>query len=263
MCRATTNILCIFTAAFAKLTKYIFKKAIIPTIMTKEVFSALIQKDIRELDIIAKGLFETETLSPSILHLASSKAQEIIDNLQHLSTIAIDSKKNIIESDNESDNNSEEIAESISEVVVTEVQTFSQSEQETATIEVEIVEKETIATHTNVNEDNNIRKETINISNQTETKISEFSKLKEDSFATSIANKPITDIKQALSIADKFRFQRELFSNNGQKMNETFQLLNSCKSLQDAENFLATNFNWEMENENVKDFFNHVKRLFI
>lgn len=53
--------------------------------MSAEVFIALIQKDIKELDIIAQGLYETEQPSPMIITLASQKAQALVDNLKLLS----------------------------------------------------------------------------------------------------------------------------------------------------------------------------------
>ena len=41
-----------------------------------------------------------------------------------------------------------------------------------------------------------------------------------------IGNKKIDDIRQAISLGDRFRFQRELFNNNGEEMNKTLSYIN-------------------------------------
>ena len=61
--------------------------------MSKEVYIALIQKDIKELDVIAQGLYETDFPSPTVIKLASSKAMDIVNNLQRLSTVKQEESK--------------------------------------------------------------------------------------------------------------------------------------------------------------------------
>ena len=61
--------------------------------MSKEVYIALIQKDIKELDVIAQGLYETDFPSPTVIKLASSKAMDIVNNLQRLSAVKQEESK--------------------------------------------------------------------------------------------------------------------------------------------------------------------------
>lgn len=215
--------------------------------MTKEVFIALIQKDIRELDMITQGLYETETLSPTIIKLASSKAKEVVDNLQKLAEIKIEKPVTpaIIEEEIVGEEQTSVIPEIVAEKEVEKEkpeQTSTSQEESTPQIEQKPTEKVII---------------------KTDTKIEGINKPKDDSLASSLAQKKITDLKQVISIADRFRFQRELFTNNADKMNETLIYLNSSTGIENALAYLSSNFDWKADNENVEDFMNLVKRLFV
>ncbi len=82
-------------------------------------------------------------------------------------------------------------------------------------------------------------------------------------FASSIENKKIADLKTALTIADRFRFQRELFAGNGGKMMQTLDDLNKMDSFDAADKYLMKNFSWNMKDMNVKDFMDLVARRFL
>ncbi len=229
--------------------------------MTKEVFIALIQKDIRELDMITQGLYETEILSPTILKLASSKAQEVVDNLQNLSDIkpveAPTPIKEIIEIAPPVLVEEKKVIKEIPEKEITIKEEIAIIEEviETPTLEIE-EEKKTIAAP----EQKSTEKVIIT---KTETKIEGVSKAKGDSFASTLANKKITDLKQAINIADRFRFQREIFSNDAEKMNQALSSLNSLNTFEEAENYLKDIVDWKKENETIEDFMILVKRLFV
>ena len=75
--------------------------------------------------------------------------------------------------------------------------------------------------------------------------------------------KNIEDLKQAISIGDRFRFQRELFGGNGEIMNKTITELNNATSLEKALEFISTNFSWNEKDDNVKDFLSLLERKFI
>ena len=78
----------------------------------------------------------------------------------------------------------------------------------------------------------------------------------------SIANQKITDIRQAISIGDRFRFQRELFKNNGEDMNKTLSYIDKLPSIEEIESFLQSKYNWDQESPTVVDFYNIAKRKF-
>lgn len=84
----------------------------------------------------------------------------------------------------------------------------------------------------------------------------------DNSINATLANKKINDIKQAISIGDRFRFQRELFNGNGEDMNKTLHYINQLASFEEVNSFLKSKYNWNPEDEAVEDFNQIVKRRF-
>lgn len=85
----------------------------------------------------------------------------------------------------------------------------------------------------------------------------------DNSLSNSLANKKISDIKQAISIGDRFRFQRELFRGNGEDMNKTLSYINQLATFAEVQSFLQSKYNWEQGNTSADDFYQIVKRRFI
>ena len=59
--------------------------------------------------------------------------------------------------------------------------------------------------------------------------------------------KSVTDIRQAISLGDRFLFQRELFDQSGEKMQKTLDAINKCQSYDEAVNMLDASFHWDKE----------------
>lgn len=298
--------------------------------MTKEVYIALIQKDVRELDMIAQGLYETELPSPTVIKLAATKAQEIISNLQLLSEVKLSELQKpltveiigkaivsnepevvkekpkaepapviepepVVELHQEEapavfDEEAEPIFEPITlidepeieELVVESIhqeEPVSQSAAEEE-LSLDIVEEEV---HPEPIEEKTIEPEIVfentephvepqkgevkssvieKVVPSVETKVDAFSKNHGNSLGNSLANKKIDSIKQAISMGDRFRYQRELFQNSAEMLVKTINYLDTCANLEQAQAYLATNFNWDAENTNVVDFLNVVSRRF-
>jgi len=55
----------------------------------------------------------------------------------------------------------------------------------------------------------------------------------------------VTDLKKALNLNDRLRYQKELFGGNMALLNSTIDKLNAMSSLQEAEAYVAENFNWD------------------
>ena len=72
----------------------------------------------------------------------------------------------------------------------------------------------------------------------------------------------IIDIKRGVSLNDRFLFQRELFNNNRNEMNNTLEHFNSLGSYEEAEKYIRDNYNWDFENQIVNDFLLVVKKGF-
>lgn len=83
-----------------------------------------------------------------------------------------------------------------------------------------------------------------------------------NSLNTVIGNKKITDIRQAISIGDRFRYQRELFRSNGEDMNKTLSYINQLATYTEVLSFLKSKYNWTEDNETAEDFLQLVKRKF-
>ena len=84
----------------------------------------------------------------------------------------------------------------------------------------------------------------------------------DNSLSATIANKKISDIKQAISIGDRFRFQRELFKGNGEEMNKTLSYINQLATLDEVLSFLKSKYGWDEANEATEDFYQIVRRKF-
>jgi outer membrane biosynthesis protein TonB len=84
----------------------------------------------------------------------------------------------------------------------------------------------------------------------------------EPSLANILSNSKIEDLRQALSLAERFRFQRELFGGNGEKMNTTLAAINAMKSEAEATDYLSA-YRWNDDDECVVAFKQLVHRKFI
>jgi hypothetical protein len=141
-------------------------------------------------------------------------------------------------------------------IQTTEIEEIGNLVETTQTTETVVSE---VKTHTE-----EVKKVTIadRMANQSTTRNEKLSHV-DNSLSASIANKKITDIKQAISIGDRFRFQRELFKSNGEDMNKTLTYLNQLATLDEAMSFLKSKYGWENSNEAVEDFYQIVKRKFV
>ena len=79
---------------------------------------------------------------------------------------------------------------------------------------------------------------------------------------TSLFGSAVEDIRQAISLGDRFLFQRELFAGNGELMQKTLDELNGLASLEEAMDYVADNFEWDSESTAVQLFENVLKRRF-
>jgi len=67
------------------------------------------------------------------------------------------------------------------------------------------------------------------------------------------------DLKQGISLNDRFLFQRELFRNDRQEMNRAMQTLSMFKSYEEAEEYLKESQSWDFDNPTVNDFLQVIK----
>lgn len=87
--------------------------------------------------------------------------------------------------------------------------------------------------------------------------------VEDNSLTNNLENQKIDDIRQAINIGDRFRFQRELFGGNGEVLNKTINYLNQLAKFSEAESFLKSKFGWADDNTHAEEFLQIVKRRYL
>ena len=113
-----------------------------------------------------------------------------------------------------------------------------------------------------IEEEKRVDEEDVKEDVKTPTALSDVSK---ESFTRndSITHKKIDDIKQAISLGDRFLFQRELFNNNGELMTKTIGYLNGLTTMDEALQYVNKKFNWDSENPTVVGFLQILNRRYL
>lgn len=262
--------------------------------MNRKLIVTLLRKDIQELDMITEGFMEMEVYPKAIIGLAQRKTEDIQSYIQQLfeekyapettekygteqepinNTISESEIENILETPDTEDltpkstNNEDAIFETkITEASDHELDVDNiKDETQISTINetIEVIETTTSFTDTKIISEET--KKTIIGEKIVTPTISrnELHSKTDNTFSSTIANKKISDIKQAISIGERFRFQRELFKGNGEDMNKTLNYINQLATLEEVQSFLLSKYGWENENETAEDFMQIVKRRFI
>ena len=76
-----------------------------------------------------------------------------------------------------------------------------------------------------------------------------------------VYGKAVDDIRQAISLGDRFLYQRELFGQNAELMQRTLTELNALGSFDEAMNYIAQ-FNWDQESNSYQQFIVTLHRRF-
>lgn len=100
------------------------------------------------------------------------------------------------------------------------------------------------------------------LASQTITRNELHAKNEGNGLNNTIAYKKIDDIRQAISLGDRFRFQRELFRNNGEEMNKMLNYINLLASYDEVVSFLQSKYGWPEDHPAANDFYQIIKRKF-
>ena len=76
-----------------------------------------------------------------------------------------------------------------------------------------------------------------------------------------IYGKAVDDIRQAISLGDRFLYQRELFSQNAELMQRTLTELNALSSFDEAMEYISR-FHWDAESSTYQQFIVTLHRRF-
>jgi hypothetical protein len=252
--------------------------------MNRELIVMLLQKNIEELHMITDGFMEMTEYPKPIILLAQRKTEDIQEYIKQLSEITPGQQPVAITSTGEAINTerTELIEDSKQEItnkgefysVVEFEPTINPDPVEDFKIENPLVEVEKKHEHASPEIDASVEstmtagydpteltsmKEAINAATTRNESLSR----NENTLGDTLGNKKISDIKQAISISDRFRFQRELFKGNGEEMNKTLSYINQLATYDEVESFLQSKYNWPTENESQNEFYQIVKRRFL
>ena len=77
-----------------------------------------------------------------------------------------------------------------------------------------------------------------------------------------IYGKSVDDIRLAISLGDRFLYQRELFGQNAELMQRTLTELNELGSFDEAMTYIAEHFQWDTESNTYQQFLVTLHRRF-
>ncbi len=237
--------------------------------MNKTILFTLIEKEINELEILVKGMKEIETLSPTLLSLAKSKVTAILedfDQINHLVVTGQLENSTIIQNKAEKVDPIAPVSETKQAMPeVPKVDQINHVVQYVVEEPHEISVVQPPAPQKPIEEKGNTMHVATSLAetlNTTKQSLNEAIALQaEASLAETMQNSKVDDLRQAFSLADRFRFQRELFGGNGEKFNTTLSQLNASKSKDEAMALLKP-FGWDENDARVSDFIRIVLRKF-
>ncbi|MDF9829268.1 hypothetical protein [Parabacteroides sp. PF5-6] len=77
-----------------------------------------------------------------------------------------------------------------------------------------------------------------------------------------LEKKSLSDFRKAFSLNDRFRFRRELFGGDEERMNKVIHILNDIHSYEESISFLHNELHWNIENEAVAEFLERIEKRF-
>lgn len=77
-----------------------------------------------------------------------------------------------------------------------------------------------------------------------------------------IYGKAVGDIRMAISLGDRFLYQRELFGQNAEMMQRTLNELNELASFDEAMAYISGKFDWDTESNTYQQFLVTLHRRF-
>lgn len=99
---------------------------------------------------------------------------------------------------------------------------------------------------------------------QPETPHKPFTAEKQGVFLSDLwEKKNLSDFRKAFSLNDRFRFRRELFGGNEEKMNKAITDLNNIHSYEESVTYLNNELKWNIEDEAVADFIKLLEKRFL
>ena len=209
----------------------------------------LLQKSIEELAMMTDGFMEMTEYPAPILRLARRKAEDVLDYLGRLEEVT----------SYEPRVTSEDAA--TPPVISNETNSFPQDIEPDAGLSPEGQNDEEAANHElQATSEEEVLEEAVTSEETSSPVQPPAAPHTDNTIADAHSMKKVDDIRQAISIGDQFRFQRELFAGNGELMHKTIAKLNQMGSLDEAMKYLQAKFSWNAEDEIVEHFLQIIRR---
>ena len=254
--------------------------------MNKESLITLIYKDLYELKVLANGFSEMKIFPKSLVDLAVDKAKNIADCLQKLPLNADESQPPYLDfaqqprtKSQEAETKSIEEKFDIFEETKIEKIFFTEQPKFEEQIEADILDEpiieekieEKISKEPTIKEEIEEKIEIVEakpeiiveqliVEEKIEPIIEKVEPKKDVSPTKPISQNKVSDLKQAFSIADRFRFQRELFDGNGERLSKALADLNEMETLEQAQNYIIKNLKFDLKNSVVQTFIEILKK---
>jgi len=220
--------------------------------MNKELIVTLLRKNIHELDQLTSGFDEMDRIPSSILLLAKEKMADITVYLEQLNAPASPVEKDMIADIKP--------VEKIPPIVTVTVET-EKPKVEPTTSGIEKAENKDL--QVSGNKDIRILPQPDEQPTEKPTVArNEAFTQPDNSFNAAIGSTKIDDVRQVLSIGDRFRFQRELFNGNGEEMSSVLNRINQLQTVEEAHAYLQSKYNWDNDDLNVVEFYQLIYRRF-
>ncbi len=85
----------------------------------------------------------------------------------------------------------------------------------------------------------------------------------QEAVKSAVNGAPISDLRHAISLGDRFLFQRELFEQNGELMQKTLEALNELPNLDSALAYIDKHFgSWDKDSTAYQLFYTILQRRF-
>lgn len=275
--------------------------------MAKNELLDLILKDIKELEILVRGMQEMSEVPALVQNLAKTQTRNIYDGLSKINDAGLSVVKDqlarveaLAKDGSVAPSIAEEPVSVVTDTSVQNVQSVSYTEvNKTSEESAPLVDapkiseplvKETLSEEKNEEPKKTIivsqtiekEQETKNFEPEIEKNVDEDKEigtviaskvLKEtqerlitnERFRTGVRSlnetiqvrKPeirfVVSLKKAININDRFRYQKELFSNDSSLMNDAIEKLDAMNSLEVAKQYVSS-FNWDESSDVVSDF---------
>lgn len=135
-------------------------------------------------------------------------------------------------------------------------------------IEVAEVQEEPVSTYGPTVSPNQISLiDSIEEIKQMEQSLNETFKQESTTLAQKLHRKPISDLKSAVTINQKFQFISHLFAKDADAFNKAIDRLNGCATYLEADEYIQNNlistYDWDMKSPPVKEMMDLVERKFL